>query len=236
MKKEIFPKKLINDYDFLSSVYPKAYKLREKVALIVKKYLSDSNKDNILEIGCGTGEATEVILKNTKNIKITAVDIDSTMIKNINKKLKRFIKNGRLKIVKEDIFKFIKKIDDNALDAVISSWTIHNFKKTDRQKLFLEIYRILKHNGLFVNMDKYVLDDPNLERKSFEKIIKQLNKLNELGRPDLAKTAIRHENDDRNPAFILKENESKKIMKKIGFKNINFSKRVGRETVLSCIK
>lgn len=236
MKKEIYPQKLINDYDLLLSAYTELYKLREKVAETIKQHLDNSKKPIILEIGCGTGETTEVILKQTANIKIIAVDIDASMISKLNQNLKIFIANGRLKSICQDVFEYIQKLADASFDGLTSSWAIHNFDKNKRNILLHEIYRILKPNGIFVNMDKYVLDSPLEEQKSFNKVVKQLNKISKLGRPDIAELAIRHEDEDRHPEYIMKEKESIKLMQEIGFKNIKILKRINREAVLFCLK
>ena len=131
---------------------------------------------------------------------------------------------------------YLELIKDSSFDCVASSMAIHNFDKKTRAKLLPEIYRILKPNGLFVNLDKYVSDNAEEEQKSFEKEFIKFNKLREMGRADLAERAITHEEEDRHADYIMKEQESVKLMQQLGFKNIKIHKRHNREAILSCVK
>jgi len=233
MKKEIYPQKLIDDYDLILSAYPDLFKLRELVAQTIGRYFKDNQEVTLLEIGAGRGETTQYILKQTANLKIIAIDEDPNMAKSLIHNLKQYITNDRITVIEQDIFNYIKDIEDRSLDCVASSWTIHNFKKEKRQELFGEIYRVLKPQGLFVNMDKFVADNPIKEQKSFDEVANRLNKISDH---DIAKAAIRHEDEDRHPDYIMKTKESIRIMKEIGFKKVKILKRINREAVLSCIK
>jgi tRNA (cmo5U34)-methyltransferase len=232
MKKEIYPKKLINDYDLVKSAYPLLFKLRQRVAAKIRRKFGITKHINILEIGAGAGETTEYILK-LKNVKIIAVENDKTMVRKLKRDFKAQIKAGKFKIVSADIFTYIKKLKKNSFEVVTSSWTIHNFTKGKRQILLRQIYRTLKPNGLFVNMDKYVLDNKRAEEKSMRLKVRDLNK---IANHFIAQEAIRHEEEDRKSVYVMKEQETIKLMKKLSFKQIKILQRIDREAVLSAIK
>lgn len=222
-----------NDYDIVLKAYPEHYKLRKEVAEIIRTHINDNTDTLILEIGCGTGETTKYILTETTKTKIIAVDKEKVMIDVLKTNLSEYIDNERLLQIIEDIFNYIKKIGSLSIDCVTSSWTIHNFTRSQRTLLLHEIYRILKPNGIFVNMDKYVADDKNEEQKSLEKAIENMRKMADK---KISDTAIQHEKDDRHPNIIMKEQEALSEMGKIGFKDITSYTRIGREIVVSGIK
>jgi ubiquinone/menaquinone biosynthesis C-methylase UbiE len=232
MKNETYPDSLLEDYDLLMGAYPQHFKLREEVAIIVDNHFGKS-KGVILDIGCGAGETTEYILKKNSSIKIIAVDNDKRIINRLKERLKEYVSNNRLTPICADIFDYIKEIDSSFFDGITSSWTLHNFSKEKRNVLLNEIFRILKSKGIFVNMDKYVSDDPKKEQESFDEVIVQL-KL--IPKKELSDKSIKHEEEDRHPNIIMKESESVSEMKSIGFKKINFHTRVGREIIMSCYK
>ena len=82
-------------------------------------------------------------------------------------------------------------------------------------------------------MDKYVLDNPIKEKESFDKAVNNLKLLSNI---NISKRAIEHEEEDRHHEIIMKEKESVLEMKNIGFKDITFHTRIGREIVMSCFK
>jgi ubiquinone/menaquinone biosynthesis C-methylase UbiE len=231
MKSEAYPGAMAEEYEYLINFYPEHYRLREKVAELLGDHFKQQ-KALIIDIGCGTGETTEYILKQTK-LKVIAIDNDEHMIKRLKEKFSNYIAEKRLIPICQDIFTYIKEIQTGSFDGVTSSWTIHNFTKKERFILLREIFRILKPNDIFVNMDKYVFDDPTEERKSLEEMIAKLRK---IPNKSLSETAIQHEEDDRHPDIIMKELESVSEMKKIGFKDVKFHMRIRRETVMSCFK
>jgi tRNA (cmo5U34)-methyltransferase len=232
MKSEVYPNAMIEEYSELLKAYPEHYKLREKVAEIFKEYFKDTPRV-ILDIGCGAGETAQYILENNSNIKVIALDIDERMINRLKENLNKHIESGRLIPICQDIFDYIKTINESFFDGVTSSWTIHNFTKDKRNALLKDIFRILKSKGIFVNMDKYVFDDAYKEQQSFDEVV---DKLKLVPNKTVSNIAIQHEEDDRHSDIIMKEQESLIELKQIGFKHINFDIRIGRETVLSCLK
>lgn len=105
------------------------------------KMIGPIKTKTILDIGCGFGDhALKISKKNPK--KIIGVDISKEFIK-LAKTLK--IKNSEFYVA--DMNKKLK-FKEKTFDTVYSSLTIHYAK--DINKLFKEINRILKKEGIFV--------------------------------------------------------------------------------------
>jgi len=102
----------------------------------------------IVDLACGTGTITEIILKkikNTKNALIFAVDTSQEALYQARKNLQRF---------KESAVKFVharaeelKRILNLKVDAVIFCNAIHYVSQ--KEKLIRDIYNILKDKGYF---------------------------------------------------------------------------------------
>lgn len=132
----------------------KAYdKIFEKIrynstlrAIINSTDLDIPKDSNILDIGCGTGLATEILLEKYPESKIMGLDYSEEMLKIYNEKFKDitslladFNNTTGLHILKKDSF-----------NLVISTGAVSEYGDLDIVIPF--IYKIIKNNGLFVNI------------------------------------------------------------------------------------
>ncbi len=125
-----------------SQMYDK--KSREVKAVRIIKTLSDYFGKNklksltVLDVGASTGIIDNILAKSFK--KVVGTDIDKDAIKFATKKFKK--KNLTFKV--EDAMKLTFK--DNSFDIVICTHVYEHVPNS--QKLFDEIYRVLKPSGV----------------------------------------------------------------------------------------
>jgi ubiquinone/menaquinone biosynthesis C-methylase UbiE len=214
---------------------PHQKKFQRLVGETLKKYFSGFNlpKINIIEIGTGAGLTSFEILKADRRIILRSVDNEPKMVTEAKTNLKMYIYEKRLGIILNDALKFLKSIPKNSVDSVATSMTLHNFKRDYREKVLREILRVLKTDGLFINADKYVPDNKEKYKKEFDWQMKQFGK---APTPKIKKAWIEHYETDNHPDIIMREGEAKKIMQKIGFKNIRIGKRQHLEALLTARK
>lgn len=127
-----------------ASTRPKMYEEKSRIdkAIKAEKVLKDSfiqlNNLTVLDIGSSTGIITNYFSKKVK--KIVGIDIDQKAINFATKNNKN--KNASYKV--SDAMKLPFK--DNTFDLVLC---MHVYEHVpDSQKLFNEIYRVLKKNGV----------------------------------------------------------------------------------------
>jgi len=96
-----------------------------------------------LEVGCGRGVGTELILKQSGADRVDAFDLDPYMVGLAKKRLQRFGDRVRLSIGD------VEHIDteDGAYDAVFDFGVIHHVP--DWRNALREIHRVLKPGGRF---------------------------------------------------------------------------------------
>ncbi|MDB9752275.1 class I SAM-dependent methyltransferase [Pelagibacteraceae bacterium] len=128
-------------YDFLYTKknYTKETRLLKK---IIKKYLPHSK--SLLDLGCGTGQYSNLMTKLQLNI--VGVDRSSSMLKIAKKKYK---KNKKLNFVKSEI----EKIDLNKKFDIISAlFHILSYHTTDIKinKFFSKSHSHLNNNGILI--------------------------------------------------------------------------------------
>ena len=129
------------------------------------------NNDILLDIGFGNGYLINKLFKKNINIKIIGIDISKDMVNIASKKYKQYIDNNCLTLLLENINN--KTIFENELFSKI--YTVNTiYFWDDLEKCFSEIKRILKSNGIFINViyTKKQLDKTNISRKGFKKYSK----------------------------------------------------------------
>ncbi len=224
-------------------IMPHYDKLNGLVGIKLKDYckkLNEKSEIKVLEIGCGSGFTTQNILIADKKIRLISIDNDAGMIDQTKKSFSKQIKNGTLKIKESDALEFLRKQKNESFEAIASCTTLHNFKKDYRHKALIEIFRILKKEGIFINADKYaktgIQHDKDYKKQMnyFDKYdlpkIKAKYKNEDLS--SLKKKWIKHYIDDNKEDRLMEEQYSVNEMRKIGFKNIKLTDRSLLEAVL----
>lgn len=229
MNHKRFSRKLGEYYDKIKIVWPYYHKLRIIVGKKIKEFTRRSKLDEIkvLEIGCGTGDLTKIILKSSDKIKIVTIDNEKIFINQLKKN-----QDPRLKIIKGDALITLTKMKSSSFNIFASSFVLHNFDKKYRHKVLLEIFRILKDDGFFITADKYVVNNALQDKKRYYQQIKKLNIFDKIKMTKLKKELIEHEEKDRSFNYIMREKDSIKEMKSISFKEIKIINRIKREAVL----
>lgn len=102
------------------------------------------SKCKILELGCGDGSLwLKNIARIPKGWDITLTDFSQGMLNDAIKNLGLFSDRFNFKLVNAEEISF----DDNCFDVVIANHMLYHI--SDKEKVFSEVYRVLKKDGLF---------------------------------------------------------------------------------------
>ena len=109
----------------------------------------DIKPDNIiLDVGFGNGYFISKILKKNIPVNIYGIDISNDMVNHASKKYKRFVQKGNLNFSLANIQE--TSFENDKFDKIYTISTVYFWK--DMKKCFSEVKRILKPNGLFLNV------------------------------------------------------------------------------------
>jgi len=223
MKNKRFHGKIWEEYQLFTLACPHFEELQNTLAKTIALEFKDKNISEIkvLEIGCGPGFTTLVILDSDERAKVTAIDNESIMIEQAKIILKDLIAEKRVELIEDDALEFLKKEPSDSYDVFASWFTLHNFSNEFREKVITEIYRVLKPEWIFINADKYAIDDESKHKASLAWQLQQFQeKYSEIDRPDINEKWTAHYIEDNRSETIMKESKSKNLMKDIGFKEI----------------
>ena len=114
---------------------------------LIEQSLADCQNGKILDVGCGTGFIS--LLLAQIGYEVVAIDNNAAMLKEAEKASKELGVSDKITFMLKDAESM--DFTDDTFDAVFSRhafWLFNNPKKVYR-----EWYRILKSNGLMVNLD-----------------------------------------------------------------------------------
>ena len=234
MKKR-YSEELLDEYALVRLVVPHYDEIRKIVGDQVKSRSVNLEQEPIyvLDLGSGSGYTTERVLLADPRVNVVGVDIEPVIIRQAEKNLGEYIENRRLRLVLNDALAYMRNLESESLDMVVSTFVIHNFEKDHRSKVYEELFRVLKIGGLFVNGDKYARDDNEQHQEDFEKRLQRFRDVfGRIERLDLANSWISHCLDDNVPGVLMKEGDAIKEMLGIGFSDVQKIYRKEQEAII----
>ncbi len=240
MTEKHYPSTLLRDYELLLKYFPSNDICRPFLIEAVEKwkteYCRNKGKErvDILEIGPGFGEMTELILKNI-SAHMTLIEADTATAEQLKLNLKEFEK--QISVVIEDAVVWIKNQPADSYDVFTASWVIHNFPHEQREEFLKNVARVLQPGGLFVIFDKVPSDDPKEVERIWKTNMKRLEGLaTDDSRPDLRDAMVAHEERDIKPPYTWPESELLGSMKELGFTSLEIVNRTESDIVFSAVK
>jgi ubiquinone/menaquinone biosynthesis C-methylase UbiE len=103
---------------------------------------------SILEVACGVGAQTKILLQNFKDIKITGIDFSESQLQVARDRLQTEIQEGRCQLKKEDAMSMSFSV--STFDGAYLCWVLEHLPNP--QRALAEVYRVLKTGSkVFIN-------------------------------------------------------------------------------------
>ena len=226
------------DYDMLNLICPLATKMSHLVGETLKKY-ADTKTDEltVVELGGGTGITTFALLNASKNTQLLSVDNEPVMQNQAKKSLEKWVESGQLAFSPHDALTALQNLPNSSVDVIASAYTLHNFEHSYRAKVVNELFRVLRNGGIFINGDRYALDDISTHTRATQteiadyfRILIAENKL------DLLEHWIIHLFNDESENHIMRESIALQQLRDAGFENVELSNRVGVNALVTAQK
>lgn len=163
----------------------------------------------ILDIGCGSGHLSRLLLEKYPNARVVGIDFSEVMIDKCHRSLRRF--GNRVELVCEDIMSFRPSF---AFDAVVSVMTIHNLVVHDQRELLTRLGSWVLPGGVFVNGDFIMGEIDAAGRWSKEMYIRHVESSHP---PEAVGSRIEHINREDSPLKLSKQDQT---LQNAGFNGI----------------
>ena len=145
-----------NDYDDrIRKIVPRYDEML--CALVGSAALKEGEALRALDIGCGTGAASSLLLKAHPKIELTCLDMTESMLDLARRRLA----DQDARFVLADVHDFEP---DGPYDAVISSLALHHVvTDADKRTLYRKIFSALAPGGSFYNADIVLGSDDSIQ-------------------------------------------------------------------------
>lgn len=221
------------EYELLRVMHPEAAEMSRRVGEFVGNH-GGERLLSVVEIGCGTGITTLALLNGREDIRLISVDNEPTMLNQARQNLSQWVESGQVRLLENDALSALRDLPANSLDIVASAYTLHNFLHDYREQVLAEIFRVLKPGGVFVNGDRYGLDEFEAHTKEVQAEVKRyFQVLTEMNRMDVLEQWILHLFSDESPHHVMRTQQALQVMKAAGFDPIEEHYRQGINALIS---
>jgi len=120
----------------------------------------DHAVERFLDLGCGAGAMSELVLSSQPGAEGVLVDFSQPMLERASAHLAGYA--GRWQAVTGDLSDraWREGLPAGHYDAVVSGLAIHHLPAGRKRALFTELFALLEPGGMFVNMDYVSIDGP----------------------------------------------------------------------------
>ena len=170
------------------------------------------NAQNLLDIGCGGGNYTLMMLVKIPNLNCTLVDLSKPMLDKAVERVSQKT-NKRVEILQGDIRTV--RLPESNFDIILAGAVFHHLREDqDWKKTFGKIYGLLKPGGCFMISDLIAQETALLNEYTWERYGDYLEAIGGL---DYRKTVLEYVTKEDSPRSM---NYQLDLMKEVGFKKV----------------
>ena len=214
-------------YESIAKVYDYIFPKNRKQLEFVESIKKISIEEKILDIGCATGNLTELLGEKTGNV--VGIDLDKELLKEAKDK------HPNLNFENMNMLKINEKFEENSFDRVVSfgNTLVHLDSREEVEEFFQKVYKTLKFNGFFIVqiinynriIEKNIKNLPTIDNEKV-KFVRDYEYDKSIGKVDfITELTIKEANlniKNNIKLLALTKIEIQKFLGEIGFRNIEF--------------
>lgn len=170
------------------------------------------NAENLLDIGCGAGNYSLMMLTKIPNLQCTLVDLSKPMLEKAFERVSQNI-TGKVSILQGDIREV--KLNENFYDIILAGAVLHHLRDDqDWETTFEKLFSLLKPGGCLMISDLITQDTELLNDYTWERYGDYLEG---LGGKEYRQKVLDYVAKEDSPRSM---NYQLDLMKKVGFSKV----------------
>ncbi|MCP2028995.1 tRNA (cmo5U34)-methyltransferase [Flavobacterium sp. HSC-32F16] len=170
------------------------------------------NAAHVLDIGCGAGNYTLMMLSKLPNLNCTLVDLSLPMLDKAFERVSMETK-GKVEIKQGDIREV--SLEENSFDIILAGAVLHHLRDDqDWETTFTKIFKVLKSGGCFMISDLITQDTELLNEYTWQRYGEYLEGIGGAEYRQNVFDYIAKEDTPRSMNYQLD------LMKKVGFSKV----------------
>lgn len=167
------------------------------------------NASHVLDVGCGAGNYTLMMLSKLPNLHCTLVDLSQPMLDKAVERVSK-VSKGKIKSVQADIRE--AELEDHGFEIILAGAVLHHLRDDeDWEQTFTKLYHLLKPGGCLMISDLITQENPILDEYTWNRYGDYLEG---LGGKDYRKKVLDYVAKEDSPRSMSYQLE---LMKKVGF-------------------
>ena len=122
----------------------------------------DIEQCRALDLGCGNGVLSELILRKLPHSFVTGFDLTDSMLEAYENKLSNYV--GRYECKLGD---FQTDSIGEGYDIIIAGLSLHHLNWEEREKFYQRLYSALNSNGIFISRDIIIDEDQAIRKDQY---------------------------------------------------------------------
>jgi tRNA (cmo5U34)-methyltransferase len=168
--------------------------------------------ENLLDIGCGAGNYTLMMLAKIPNLNCTLIDLSKPMLDKAYERVSKET-NSKVEVIQGDLREVALK--KNHYDIILAGAVLHHLRDDmDWETTFVKLFSLLKHGGCLMISDLITQDTELLNEYTWERYGDYLEG---LGGTEYRENVL---------AYVAKEDSPRSmnyqidLMKRVGFRSV----------------
>jgi tRNA (cmo5U34)-methyltransferase len=153
--------KQADDYERLMTRLVPQY--LEQSTIIESLLPTDDKAYKVLDLGCGNGILSKIVLNRLPHSHVVAFDVTKDMLMACERKLSNY--SGRYDLVQGDY-----SIDSIGAqyDIVLAGLTLHHLSREKRREFYRTVFSSMLEGGLYIARDIIIDEDPEIRRMQYD--------------------------------------------------------------------
>ena len=125
-------------YDLIRKVVPEHSEVNLDLAQEIARYAQGKPALTIIDLGCGTGYTSQMILTHAPKARCIGIDIEDSVVRQARKRLAEF--KSQFDGMCGDVGEFLKSVESESVDVIASTLCLHNLKRNKSIEILEKIH------------------------------------------------------------------------------------------------